>query len=161
MATDPPGDLQLAPLDGEPRTLSEWLTTFQLAVVVLDPFTHESAWIIDTAVRILHVFKEADCRVGFLVTGTAGEARAFLGPWADQYLTFADPDRAAVKALGLSELPAFVHVRQDGHVVGAAEGWDPEDWRAVAEGLAKAMSWTRPPIPAATDPAPYAGTAAI
>jgi len=75
-------------------------------------------------------------------------------------LTFADPDRKAVKALGLNELPAFVHVRGDLHVAGAAEGWDPQEWREVANGLAKNNSWSAPLIPELGDPSPYAGSAA-
>jgi hypothetical protein len=160
VATDPPADLQLAPVTGEARTIAEWLKTFQLAAVVLDPFTNESAWILETAGRILEHFRGADCRVAFIVTGTADEARAFLGPWADKVLTFADPDRAAVKGLGLNELPAFVQVRSDLTVAAAAEGWDPLEWREVAEHLAKNMSWSAPLIPVATDPSPYAGSAA-
>jgi hypothetical protein len=160
MATDPPGDLTLAPLNGEAQPLSGWLLTFHLALVALDPYTRESAWLIDTAWRILETFREADCRVCFLVTGTADEAREFLGPFAEKLLVFADPDRTAVKALGLNELPAFVHLRQNGSIAGAAEGWDPEEWRAVAEGLAGAMRWSRPPIPLPGDPLPYAGSPA-
>ena len=139
MATDPPADLVLAPLSGEPAPIAGWVTTFQLALVVLDPFTNQSAWLLDTAGRILTHFREADCRVAFVVTGTADEARQFLGPWADKVLTFADPDRASVRALGLNELPAFLQVRGDLHVAGAAEGWDPEQWQAVADGLAANM----------------------
>ena len=45
-------------------------------------------------------------------------------------------------------------------VAGAAEGWDPLEWRAVAEHLAKNMSWSAPLIPAASDPSPFAGSAA-
>lgn len=161
MATDPPGDLLLTPLGGESRPISGWLTTFHLAIVVLDPFTNESAWILDTSGRILETFRGADCRVAFLVTGTADEARQFLGPWADRVLTFADPKREAVKALGLNELPAFVHIRQDGTVAGLAEGWDPVEWRQVAEGLSRVMAWSRPVIPAAGDPSPYAGSPAL
>jgi hypothetical protein len=160
VATDPPADLVLAPLNGEARPIAEWVTTFQLALVVLDPFTNQSAWLLDTAGRILTHFREADCRVAFVVTGTAEEARAFLGPWADKVLTFADPDRATVRALGLNELPAFLQVRGDLHVAGAAEGWEPEQWQAVAEGLAANMSWSTPLIPALGDPSPYAGSAA-
>lgn len=158
MATDPPAELTLAPINGEARSIEEWLTTFQIAAVVLDPFTNESAWLLETAGRILTHFREADCRVCFIVTGTADEARQFLGPWADKVLTFADPDRAAVKALGLNELPAFVQIRQDLTVAGAAEGWDPMEWRAVAGALAKNMSWSAPLIPADGDPTPYAGS---
>jgi len=160
VATDPPADLVLAPINGEPRTIANWVTTFQLAAVVLDPFTNESSWILDTAGRVLHHFREADCRVAFIVTGTVDEARTFLGPWADTVLTFADPERAAVKGFGLNELPAFLQVRGDLHVAAAAEGWDPQQWRVVAASLAKNMSWSTPLIPELGDPSPYAGSAA-
>ncbi len=113
------------PSTASPARIAEWVTTFQLAAVVLDPFTNESAWILETAGRILTHFREADCRVAFIVTGTADEARQFLGPWADKVLTFADPDRATVKGFGLNELPAFVQVRGDLHLAASAEGWDP------------------------------------
>lgn len=160
MATDPPADLKLAPLNGEARTITEWLKTFQLAVVVLDPFTNESSWILEPAARILTHFRGADVRTAFVVTGTADEARSFLGPWADKVLTFSDPGREVVKALGLNELPAFVHIRGDGRVVGAAEGWDPMEWREVAQALALSNAWSAPLIPAAGDPSPFAGSAA-
>lgn len=160
MANDPPADLTLAPINGEPRTIAGWVTTFQLAAVVLDPFTNESAWILDTAGRVLIHFREADCRVAFIITGTADDARQFLGPWADKVLTFADPGRAAVKALGLNELPAFLQIRGDLHVAASAEGWDPEQWGNVAGSLAKNMSWSAPLIPSYGDPSPYAGSAA-
>ena len=160
MATDPPADLTLTPINGDPLSIKDWLVTFQLAVVVLDPFTNESSWLLETSGRILTHFTGADCRVAFLVTGTADEAREFLGPWADKILTFADPDRTAVKALGLNELPAFLQIRGDLHVAAAAEGWDPLEWRDVAGALAKNMSWSAPLIPATGDPTPYAGSAA-
>lgn len=161
MATDPPADLVLTPLGGAPRTIDQQLTTFQLVAVVLDPFTNESAWLLPTAGRILTHFREADCRVAFVVTGTDGEARAFLGPWTQRVLTFADPDRAVVKGLGLNELPAFVHLRQDRVVVGMAEGWDPAEWSLVAEGVAKANRWSDPLVPSPGDPSPFAGSAAV
>src|SRR5215212_10335948 len=108
MATDPPSDLVLTPLTGEPRTVDEWVTLFVMGLVVLDPYTYESAWILEEAGRILETYAPADVRVGFLVTSTAGEARQFLGPWAERLIAFADPDRTAVKAMGLSALPAFL-----------------------------------------------------
>ncbi len=91
----------------------------------------------------------------------ADQAREFLGPWADRILTFADNDRDLVKALGLNELPAFVHLRQDRTVVGVAEGWDPPEWKQVASVLAKDMSWSRPVFPLNGDPAAYAGSPAL
>ena len=160
MATDPSADLTLTPLNGEGRTIADWVTTFQLAAVVLDPFTNESSWILETAGRLLTHFREADCRVAFIVTGTPAETRQFLGPWTDKVLTFADPERAAVEAMALNELPAFLQVRGDLKLAAVAEGWDPEQWRAVAASLAKANSWSAPLIPALGDPSPYAGSAA-
>jgi hypothetical protein len=160
VATDPPAELTLTTINGDLLSIKDWLVTFQLAVVVLDPFTNESAWLLETSGRVLTHFTGADCRVAFLVTGTAEEAREFLGPWAERILTFADPDRAAVKALGLNELPAFLQIRGDLHVAAAAEGWDPIEWRDVANALAKNMSWSAPLIPEAGDPTPYAGSAA-
>ena len=160
MATDPPADLELAPLNGQPQTIQGWLTMFHLVMVVLDPFTHESAWILKTVSRILRIYEEADCRVALMVTATPAEAKMFLGPYAEDFLTFADPDRTAVKALGLERLPALVHIRQDLSIAGASEGWDPPEWKAITDNLSLAMSWSKPLIPAPGDPAPYEGSPA-
>jgi hypothetical protein len=161
MATDPPADLALTPLNGQPRTIAEWVTTFHLAIVVVDPFTYESAWLLDEAGRILSDYTAADVRVAWLVTGTPAEARQFLGPWAERLLTFADPDRSVVKALGLTTLPAFVHINMAGKVETAAEGWEPEQWRKVAERLSMILSWTKPAIPGPDAPAAYGGSPAL
>lgn len=160
MATDPAPDLLLEPLRGQARALSAWLTNFHLCVVVLDPFTNESSWVLETAGRFLSTYAAADVRVAWLVTGTKDETTQFLGPWADRLLAFADPDRTAVKSLGLTQLPALVHVNVTGAVEGAAEGWDPDAWSAVAENLSRILSWTVPVLPAPGDPAPFAGTPA-
>ena len=160
MATDPPADLTLDPLGGEPRTVAEWLTTFHLCVVALDPFTNESSWLLETAGRLLAAYSAADVRVAFLVTGTDDEARRFLGPWVDQVLVFADPQRTAVAGLGLQALPALVHLNTSGAVEDSAEGWDPDAWRRVAENLSRILGWSRPLIPAPGDPTPFAGSPA-
>ena len=161
MASDPPADLPLTPLGGAPHTVAEWLTTFHLLVVVLDPFTNESSWLLETAGRLLLTYAPADVRAAFLVTATEDEARQFLGPWTEQLLVFTDPDRAAVAALGLEQLPALVHLNLSGAVEDSAEGWDPDGWRRVAENLSRIMYWTRPTIPSPDDPVPFAGTPAL
>jgi hypothetical protein len=161
MVSDAPADLALAPLKGQSRTLPEWLTTFHIAIVALDPFTAESAWLLPTVARILRVYDDADVRVALLVTCTTEEAGQFLGPYADEFLTFADPDRDVVKALDLEQLPALVHIRQDLSVAGVAQGWKPDEWRAVTGELSRAMSWTKPVIPGPRDPRPYEGTPAL
>ena len=125
MATDPPGELTLTPLKGEGRTVEEWLTVFHLVSVVVDPYTNESAWVLDVAARILRDFSDAAVRVNWIVTADADDARAFLGPLASEFLTFADPDRDAVKALGLERLPGL-RVHPDGrHRGGVDRGLGP------------------------------------
>ena len=160
MAQQVSGAVKLTALGGEARTLEEWLTNFQLVVVVLDPYTHESAWLLETAGRILNNFQDADCRAGWVVTADERDARRFLGPWAESLLTFTDPARGLVAALELGELPALVHIRQDLTVLGVAEGWDPPQWRAIAENLARAMSWSHPNVPEPGDPGPFKGSPA-
>jgi hypothetical protein len=161
VATNPPPDLLLTPLGGESRPLQEWLTTFHLASVVLDPYTNESSWILDTAARILEGLRGSDARVNFIVTADVDDTRTFLGPLIDRFLVFVDPDRTAVKALGLTELPAFVFIRVDGTVPAAAEGWRPAEWRAVADAVAAATAWRPPDLPAVGDPGPFHGSPAL
>ena len=161
MASNPPADLVLTPLGREPRTLEEWLTTFHLALVVLDPYTNESSWILPTATRVLEALRGSDARVCFLVTADERDTRAFLGPLVKDFLVFTDPERTAVKALGLSELPAFVFVRVDGTVAAAAEGWTAASWRAVADAITAATAWRSPDIPVIGDPGPFHGSPAL
>ena len=155
-----PDDLMLHPLAGEARELEQWLTTFHLASVVLDPYTNESSWVLKSAVRILEGFRGSDARVNFVVTADEDDTRRFLGPLCDDFLVFCDPDRAFVKASGLERLPAFVFVRVDGELVAKAEGWNPAAWREVAEVVAETAYWSAPLIPMAGDPSPFAGSRA-
>jgi hypothetical protein len=161
VTTNPPGDLVLTPLHGEARPLEEWLTTFHLVSVVVDPYTNESAWILDTAARILRGFAGSSVRVNFVVACSAEEARAYLGPLATEFLVFADPARAFIRALGIQSLPAFVFLRIDGVVASSAEGWKPFEWRAVADAIAATTQWSRPSIPTPDDPSQFDGTAAV
>lgn len=161
MPTDPDGSITLTHLSGAELPLDDWLTTFHLAVAVLDPYEYESAWLLETAGRILTTFTGADVRVGFLVTARPEDAEEFLGPWADRLFALCDPDKALVTSMGLETLPALVHIGQDGSLLGSAEGWDPTAWRDVADNLARVMRWKAPDIPAPGDPRPYTGAPAV
>jgi len=154
-------DLMLSPLGAEARPLEDWLTTFHLATVALDPYTNESSWILPTATRVLEGLRGSDARVNFLVTADESDTKAFLGPLVDRFLVFTDPDRVAVKALGLTELPAFLFIRVDGTVTAATEGWSALAWRAVADTVAAATAWSAPDIPLVGDPGPFHGSPAL
>lgn len=161
VASAPDPTVELNPIQGDARPAEDWVTTFHLAMVVLDPFTYESSWIIETAGRILTNYTGADVRPAWLVTGTPEQAQQFLGPWAEKHLTFCDPEREMVKSLGLERLPAFVHLNQLLELEGVAEGWDPAEWNGVTTNLSELMTWSRPTIPANGDPTPFTGSDAI
>ncbi len=129
-----------------------------MLVGAIDPYTHESSWLLDTVKRVFHHYRGAGVRVAWLATGPADGVAGFLGPYAEEFLTFSDPDRVAVKALGLTTLPALTLVRQDGTISASAQGWDPAGWRTVSETLAEQTGWTPISVPGPKDPAPYAGT---
>jgi hypothetical protein len=134
---------------------------FHLASVVIDPYTVESAWVLPVAARLLRSFSGAAARVNFLVTAPEADARAFLGPLADEFLVFVDPDRAVVKALGLEHLPAYVFLLEDGTVGASAEGWDPHAWAQVSDVIAETTSWSRPTPRVAGEPGAFAGSPAL
>ena len=162
VAANPPSELILTPLTGKGFPVSAYLVQTHLLVVALDPFTNEAAWLLNTAVRVLETFEQADCRVAFLMTGAdADESRQFLGPHAREILTFPDATRSITKAFGLERVPAIFHIGSDGKVVNAAEGWNPDTWQVVTDELARMMRWTGPVLPNAKDPGPFAGTPAL
>jgi hypothetical protein len=151
----------LKTIQGEERELHEWLTTFHLLSVVIDPYTNESGWVLNTARRVLAQFAGSSVRTNYVVTAGADEARTFLGPLTNESMVFCDPDRTFVQQLGLKQLPAFVFLRIDGNVVASAEGWNPMEWRSVADEVARTVSWSKPLIPAPGDPGAFVGTPAL
>lgn len=148
--------LEMTTIRGVTRTLDDWTTTFHLALTVL-PGRPEAASFVRIGRRIADVLGGSDCRPAFLVVGNERTARRVLGASADEYLCFLDVDGTVVKGLGLTKLPAFVHVRVDGTLAGTVEGWDPEAWDDAVERLAKEMAWTKPLIPVPGDPPPFPG----
>lgn len=153
-------DVKLTAIGGEPRSIGEWLTTFQLLTVIVDPYTQESAWLLQTARRVLANFQGADVRVAWTVTADERDAKRFLGPLADETLTFADPDRQLADALGLDQLPALAYIRQDLAIVGTAQGWRPPEWEHLCQLVGKVNSWSYPSLPGPGDPGPFAGSPA-
>ncbi len=158
MATDPPPDLVLSTLNGRSHAVREWLTTFHLLFVAVDPANVRSRWIVPTAARVLFEYEQADCRVAWLVAGDAADARKLLGRWATDIMTFVDPELTAIKGFGIQTLPAIVHVGMDLTVVNAVEGWEPMAWRELTTELSRRMSWSRPHIPVPGDPGAFEGS---
>lgn len=152
-------EMILDSIRGKGFPVRDWLTSYPLILVALDPFTNESAWILETAGKLLEHFQPSDVRTAFLVAGDDDECREFLGPWAENFLTFADPDRKAIGELGLQNLPGLAIIRPNMEMF-VADGWDPAAWNALVTPLAEILSWSKPLIPAPGDPAPFVGTPA-
>lgn len=146
-------------MHGKPRTVRQLLTTFHLVFVAIDPAKRQNALLVPTAGRILQTFFGADCRVAWLSGGDLSSTKRLLGHWAEDILTFIDPDQEAIQGFGLTRLPAFVHLGADGTIVGASEGWHPQQWDSIAANLARVMHWGAPVVPGPYDPAEFEGTA--
>lgn len=116
---------------------------FQLCLVIL-PDEMEATKYFPIADQIFKVLGDADCRTAFVVPTTSAIARRILGKRADEVMTFVDPERSLMAGLGITSLPALVHIRQDTSVGEVAEGWNPTEWQRVAKSIAKAMAWSAP-----------------
>jgi hypothetical protein len=156
VAQNPDPTLALTSLKGVTRTLDDWATVFNLAVVLLPARPEAAAWVpvID---RIYRTFGDSDVRTTICVPATPAIARRILGECADRWLVFTDPDETLAKSLGLERLPAFVHLRQDTSLVTAAQGWSPTEWQKVAAAIAKSQHWTTPVVTGQGNPPPTPG----
>lgn len=156
MPKSPDPSIKLTSSKGGTRTLDDWTTMFHLCMVVLPP-RPEARVFLPIARRIFAVLGDADCRTAYCVVGNEHIARGVLGADEQAALTFIDPDHELVDSLGITRLPAFVHLRQDTTLVAATEGWDPAEWQRVANEVGKAMQWAVPEVAGPGDPPPTAG----
>ena len=156
MAQNPDPQLALTSLTGVTRTLDDWTTVFNLALVML-PDRPEARTFLPVIDRIFATFGDSDVRTVVCVPSTAAITRRILGDAADRWLVFVDPEASLAKSLGLERLPAFVHIRQDTTLVAAAQGWSPTEWQRVAGEVAKSQHWTTPQVAGRNDPPPSPG----
>jgi hypothetical protein len=157
VAQNPDPQLVITSLTGVTRTLDDWATVFNLAMIVL-PDRPEGNAFVPVIERIFATFGDSDARTVVCVPSTAAIARRMLGDRvAEQWLVFLDPDKALVSSLGLERLPAFVYLRQDTSLVAAAQGWSPTEWQKVADDVAKHQNWTSPVVTGKGDPPPGPG----
>jgi hypothetical protein len=156
VAKNPDPLLPITSYAGRTRTLDDWATVFNLAIVVL-PDRPEGAGFVPIIERIFGTFGDSDVRTIICVPTTPAIAKRIVGSHIDDWLVWCDPERAFVDSLGLERLPAFVHLRQDTTLVATAEGWDPREWQRVAREVGKAMAWTVPEVTGAGDPPAAAG----
>jgi hypothetical protein len=160
MAKNPDPTLTLTSLAGTTRTLDDWTTMFHLVLVVLPDRLEGAQWV-PIAERIFATLGDSDAKVAFLVPGNATMANRLLERGNGKHLVFLDADRALIASLGLSRLPALVHLRQDASVAHVAEGWDPREWQRATRAIARALAWTAPEISRPGDPPATEGWPAL
>lgn len=156
MAKNPDPLLAITSFHGKTRTLDDWATVFNLAIVVL-PDRPEGAHFLPVIERIFATFGDSDVRTIVCVPSTPAITKRILGDVVDEWLVWCDPERALVDSLGLERLPAFVHLRLDTSLVSAAQGWSPTEWQKVADEIARHEHWTSPIVSGRGDPHPTPG----
>jgi hypothetical protein len=156
VAKNPDPLLQITSYHGKTRSLDDWATVFNLAIVVL-PDRPEGTSFLGIVDRIFATFGDSDVRTIICVPTTPAIAKRILGAEVDNYLVWCDPERAFVDSLGLERLPAFVYLRLDTTLVGAAQGWSPSEWQKLADQIARNEHWTSPIVSGQGDPSPTPG----
>jgi hypothetical protein len=156
MAQNPNPQLPITSYTGVTRTVDDWATVFNLAIIVL-PARPEAVAFVPVVERIFATFGDSDVRTIACIPSTAPIAKRILGAHVDEWLVWCDADQGLVTSLGLERLPAFVHLRLDTTLVTAAQGWSPTEWQRVADAIAKHEHWTSPVVSGRGDPAPTPG----
>jgi hypothetical protein len=156
VAKNPDPLLQITSYHGKTRSLDDWATVFNLAIVVL-PDRPEGTSFLGIVDRIFATFGDSDVRTIICVPTTPAIAKRILGADVDNYLVWCDPERTFVDSLGLERLPAFVYLRLDTTLVGAAQGWSPSEWQKLADQIARHEHWTSPIVSGQGDPLPTPG----
>ena len=156
VAQNPDPNLPHTSIKGVTRSLDDWATVFNLAMVIL-PARAEASGFVPVVDRIFNTFGDSDVRTCVVVASNEAITRRILGEAADRFLVFCDPDDGLASSLGLERLPAFVHLRQDTSLVSAAQGWSPTEWQKVADEIARTQHWTSPLVSGRGDPPPSPG----
>jgi hypothetical protein len=92
MAQNPDPNLPLTSIKGVTRSLDDWATIFNLAIVLLPARSEASAWV-PVVERMYKTLGDSDVRTCICIDSTPAIVRRIIGDLADRYLTFCDPDQ--------------------------------------------------------------------
>ena len=157
MAQNPNPLLPITSYTGVTRTLDDWATVFNIALIVLPDRPGGRRRSSRSSTASSRRSATATCARSCACRRRKAITKRILGDAVDRWLTWCDPDRALVDSLGLERLPAFLMLRQDTQLVTAAQGWSPTEWQRVAHEIARKEHWTTPIVAGRGDPAPTPG----
>lgn len=145
MTTAPNPTLSLTSIDGTTRSLDDWTTVFTQCWVVL-PSKAEAQEIIPIAEQIFKTFGDSDARCAYLVPGNEVVAKRLMDMTTIPTQCFLDPEFKVCDALGITQVPTLVYIRQDSSVAHIAQGYDFGSWTKTVEEIAKTLRWTTPQL---------------
>ena len=143
MTTTPNPTLEISSINGKSHSLDDLTTMFTQVWVVL-PARGEAKDYEKVAKSIFKTFGDSDARCAILIPGDPRSAELVKETLDLNVQYFTDPDFKVCDALGVTSLPALVHIRQDTSVANIANGFDVEQLNATCKNIAKALRWTTP-----------------
>ena len=149
--------------NGQPCPVMEWLTTFHLASVVLDPYTNESSWILRAASRVLEQFlwlrctHQSDRHRWPRSRGARSSVRSPTGSSCSA-TPLVRPSRQSAS----DQLPAFVfNSGRRGRRCGRRGLESARVGSGLADAIAAVTWWTSIPVPGPGDPGPFRGSPSL
>lgn len=145
MTTAPNPTLSLTSIDGTTRSLDDWTTVFTQCWIVL-PSKAEASEIIPIAEQIFRTFGDSDTRCAYLVPGNEVVATRLMEMTSIPTQCFIDPEFKICDALGITQAPTLVYIRQDSSVAYIAQGFDIDTWTETTTDIAKTLRWIPPQL---------------
>ena len=143
MASTTNPTLQITSLNGISHTLDDLTTMFTGVWVVLPP-RGEAKEYENVIQQIFKTYGDSDARCAILIPGDIRSANLVKDSLDINVQYFSDVDFKVCDALGVTSLPALVHVRQDTSVANIVNGFDIEEWNNVCKNISTKLRWTKP-----------------
>ena len=156
MAKNPDPLLQITSYAGKTRTLDDWATVFNLAIVVL-PDRPEGADFLGIVDRIFATFGDSDVRTIICVPTGPRSPSASSAPTSTSGSCGATPSVRSSTASDSSGSRPSCTCGRTRPLVSAAQGWSPSEWQKVADEIARHEHWTSPIVSGQGDPQPTPG----
>ncbi len=157
VAKNPDPLLPITSYAGRTRTLDDWATVFNLAIVVL-PDRPEGAGFVPIIDRIFATFGDSDVRTIICVPSSPAIAKRIVGAH-DRRLVGVVRSRAGVRRQPRARTAAGLRAPAPGHDARrvARRAGARREWQKVANEIARHEHWTSPIVSGQGDPSPTPG----
>ena len=143
MTMTPNPKLTINSLDGKSHSLDDLTTMFTQLWIVL-PAKAETKEYEAVTQNIFNTFGESDARCAILIPGDPRAAQLVHDELDIKAQYFVDQDMKVCEALGVTQVPALVYMRQDTQVTNIVNGFDVNKWNQECKKIAKTLRCTNP-----------------